>query len=130
MFAYRKRPPEGSWIGEGLMPMILAEGRYDRRLEIIMDLPKASVKCLFDQTDMANAEEVLGDTACIAGYIPAFLIATGTSQDVKAYYHKFIEVCGRGGGYILTGGVSIDRGKSDNLHAMMEAARECGVYRK
>jgi len=30
MFAYRKGAPEGSRIGEGLMPMIVVEGRYDR----------------------------------------------------------------------------------------------------
>lgn len=130
MFAYRKGALEGSRIGEGLMPMIVAKGRYDRGLEIIKDLPKASVKWLFDQTDIANAEEVLSDTAGIANNIPTSLFVTSTAQDVKAYYGKLIEVCGRGGGYILSGGVSIDRGKSDNLHAMMEAAREYGVYRK
>jgi uroporphyrinogen-III decarboxylase len=130
MFAYRKRAPEGSRISEGLMPMIVAEGRYNRRLEIIKDLPKASVRWLFDQTNMANAEEVLRDTASIAGNVPASLLVTGTAQDVKAYCRKLIEVCGRGGGYILSGGASIDRGKSANLHAMMEAAREYGVYRK
>lgn len=47
------------------MPMIVEEGRYDRRLEIIKDLPRASVIWFFDQTDMANAKAVLGDTACI-----------------------------------------------------------------
>ena len=79
---------------------------------------------------MANAEEVLGDTAGIANKIPASLLVTGTAQDVKAFCHKLIEVYGRGGGYIFSGGASIDRGKSDNLYAMMEAAREYGVYRK
>lgn len=112
------------------MPMIVAEGRYDRRLEIIKDLPKASLRLLFDQTDTANAEEVLGDTACITNNIPASLFVTGTAQDVKAYYGKLIEVYSREGGYILSGGARIDRRKSDNLHAMMEAAREYGVYRK
>lgn len=85
---------------------------------------------LFDQTDMANTKAVLGDTACITSNVPASLLVTGTAQDVKAYCRKLIEVYGRGGGYILSGGASIDRGKSANLCAMMEAAREYGVYRK
>jgi uroporphyrinogen-III decarboxylase len=109
--------------------MIVAEGRYNRRLEIIKDLPKASVMWLFDQTDMGNAKEVLGDTACIAGNVPASLLVTGTAQDVKAYCRILIEVCGRGGGYILTGGASIDQGKPENLRAMIEAVKEYGVYR-
>lgn len=130
MFAYRKGALEGSRIGEGLMPMIVAEGRYNRRIEIIKDLPKASVRWLFDQTDMANAEEVLRDTASIAGNVPASLFVTGTAQDVKAYCRKLIRGLRQGRWHILTEGASIDRGKSDNLHAMMEAAREYGIYRK
>jgi hypothetical protein len=39
-------------------------------------------------------------------------------------------VCAPGGGYILTGGAGMNKGNPDNLHAMTEAAREYGVYKK
>ena len=116
-------------IGEGLVPLLFAEGRYNNRLEIINDLPKGKVLWHFDQTDMAKAKEILGDTACIAGNVPTSLLCTGTPQAVKEYCRKLIEVCGKGGGFILTGGASIDKGNPDNLHAMMAAAREYGVYK-
>ena len=115
-------------VDEGLLPMLFAEGSYNRRLEIIKDLPRGAVMWHFDQTDMARAKEVLGDTACIAGNVPASLICTGTPQAVKEYCRQLIEVCGKGGGYILTGGAAIDKCNPDNLRAMMAAAKEYGTY--
>jgi len=115
-------------IEEGCVPMLFAEGRYNNRLEIIKDLPKGKVMWHFDQTDMARAKEILGDTACITGNVPASLLRTGTPRAVKEYCRKLIEVCGKGGGFILTGGASIDKGNPDNLRAITEAAEEYGVY--
>jgi hypothetical protein len=115
-------------IEEGIVPYLFAEGRYNDRLEIISDLPKGKVAWHFDQTDLFRAKKVLGDVSCIAGNVPTSLLSTGTPQEVKEYCRKLIEVCGKGGGYILTGGASIDRGNPDNLRAMIEAAEEYGTY--
>jgi uroporphyrinogen-III decarboxylase len=82
----------------------------------------------FDQTDMTRAKKVLGDTACLAGNVPTSLLMTGKPEEVKEHCRKLIEVCGQGGGYILAGGANIDFGNPDNLRAMMEAAKEYGVY--
>jgi len=55
---------------------------------------------------------------------------TGSPAEIKAYCRNLIEVCGKGGGYILSpGSAGIDRAKIENLRAMVEAAREYGVYR-
>ena len=115
-------------IDEGIVPVLFAEGIYNSRLEIIKELPRAAVVWYFDQTDMARAKKVLGDIACIAGNVPTSLLMTGTPQEVKEHCRRLIEVCGKGGGYILAGGASIDEGNPDNLRAMMEAAKEYGVY--
>jgi uroporphyrinogen-III decarboxylase len=116
-------------IEEGCVPILFAEGKYNNRLEIIKDLPRGKVMWHFDQTDMFRAKKILGDNACIAGNVSASLLRTGTPQEVKEYCRKLIEVCGEGGGFILTGGASIDRGDPANLRAMMEAAEEYGVYK-
>jgi len=115
-------------IEEGAVPLLFAEGRYDNRLEIIKDLPRGKVIWYFDRTDMFRAKKILGDTACISGNVPASLLCTGTPKEVKEYCRKLIEVCGEGGGFILTGGASIDKGDPDNLRAMTEAVLEYGVY--
>jgi len=115
-------------IDHGVVPLLFAEGKYDNRLEIIKDLPKGKVLWHFDRTDMFRAKKILGDNACIAGNVPASLLCTATPKDVKEYCRKLIEVCGEGGGFILTGGASVDKCDPNNLHAMTEAVMEYGVY--
>lgn len=116
-------------VAEGIVPCLFAEGKYTNRLDLITDLPKGKVYWHFDQTDMDKAKKVLGDRACIAGNVPTSLLLTGTPQAVKEYCRHLIEVCGEGGGFILTGGASIDRGNPDNLRAMIEAVEEYGSYK-
>ena len=115
-------------IEEGIMVMLFAEGKYNNRLEAVKDLPRGWVAWQFDQTDMAAAKKVLGNVSCLAGNVPTSLMCTGTPGAVSEYCRKLIEVCGKGGGYILTGGASATEVKAENLHAMMDAAREYGVY--
>jgi uroporphyrinogen-III decarboxylase len=115
-------------IEEGLVPMPYAEGDYGVRLEVIKDMPRASVIWFFEQMDMAKAKEILGDNACIAGNLPAIVLNKGTPQEVKEGCRKLIETCAKGGGYILSGAVHLDEGNPDNLKAMMEAAKEFGAY--
>jgi len=115
-------------INEGLVPMPFAEGNYEPRLEIIKDMPRSSVIWYFEHMDMAKAKRILGDHACIAGNVPVTVLCTGTPQEVKERCRQLIETCAKGGGYILGGSASVDKGKAENLRAMLEAAREYGTY--
>jgi hypothetical protein len=117
-------------IDEGLVPMGFAEGNYTDRLDIIKEMPKGSMVWYFETMDMAYAKKVLGDRACIAGNLPTSVLCTGTPQQVKEGCRKLIEACAPGGGYILSGAASMDKGDPDNLRAMMAAARQYGTYRK
>jgi hypothetical protein len=116
-------------VDEGLIPLLFAEGSYNTRLEIIRDLPKGKVVWRFDQTDMARAKEVLGDRACIYGNVPAAILSTGTTDDVKAYCKQLIDVAGKGGGFILSPGATLDTAKPENVRTMIEFTKEYGIYR-
>lgn len=116
-------------VDEGIVPSMFAEGGYNSRLEIIKDLPRGKVVWHFDKTDMARAKEVLGNTACIMGNVPSSLMFSGTPEEIKDYCKKLIDVVGKGGGFILAEGALVDEGKPDNLRAVMEAAKEYGVYK-
>ena len=116
-------------IDEGIMVSLFAEGRYNRRLEYIKDFPRGWVMWQFDQTDMANAKRIVGPTCCISGNVPSSIMLTGTAQEVKKYCRDLIETCAPGGGYILSGGASATEARPENLRAMMEAAREYGIYK-
>ncbi len=115
-------------IEEGLVPFPVAEGAYNRRLEVIRDLPKSGVVWMFDRTDMAEAKRILGDTSCLAGNVPVSIAYTGTAEEMKAYCRRLIETCAPGGGFILSGGCTFDMARPENLHAMMDAVKEYGVY--
>ncbi len=115
-------------IEEGLVPMPFAEGMYTLRLKQIADTPPSGVVWYFDQTDMELAKKTLKGICCIAGNLPTSLIMTSTPDVVKAECRKLIETCAPGGGYILAAGASVEKGDINNFKAMMEAAKEYGVY--
>ena len=115
-------------INEGCVPLIFAEGGYNSRLEYLNELPKGHCIWLFDRTDMTKAKEVVGGTTCIAGNVPAGMILTGTPDKVKEYCKDLIDVAGKDGGYIMSCGTSMDEGKPDTLHAMIDFTKEYGVY--
>jgi uroporphyrinogen-III decarboxylase len=118
------------FVNEGLVPVLFAEGSYNKRLDIIGDFPKGTVAWYFDQTDMAEAKKKIGDRCCIMGNIPTSLMMTGTPQQVKEHCRKLIEICGKGGGYVLAGGASVDEGDPENMRAVMAAAKEYGKYQQ
>jgi uroporphyrinogen-III decarboxylase len=114
-------------VEEGCVPLLFAEGSYNKRLEAVTDLPESSVIWWFDRTDMARAKRILGERNCIAGNLPTSLMCTGTPQQVKEYCRNLIEDCSKGGGYILTGGAQVHNTTAANLRAMIEAAKEYGT---
>jgi uroporphyrinogen-III decarboxylase len=117
-----------AFINEGFKIALFAEGSYNSRLESVGDFPHGSVHWWFDQTDIVKAKKILGSEFSIEGNVPSSLLVTGSPRDVKEYSRKLIDACAPGGGYILGGGASIENPKLENLLAMIEAAREFGVY--
>jgi uroporphyrinogen-III decarboxylase len=115
-------------IDEGLVPMGFAEGDYTDRLDIIKEMPKGSMIWYFETMDMGRAKKTLGSTACIAGNLPTSILCTGTPSRVEDYCQKLIETCAPGGGYILSGAASMDKGDPNNLRAMMTSAKKYGTY--
>ena len=122
-----KRVIEGL-IDEGMIPLLFAEGRYNSRLESIMETPKGSSIWLFDQTDMARAKETVGTVSCIQGNMPLSLMHAGTAEQVAEHTRKLIDVAGKDGGFILDVGAVADEGKDENLLTMVNTAKEYGVY--
>lgn len=116
-------------VEEGFVPLCFAEGGFNSRLEVVRDLPRGKVVWMFDITDMTRAKEVLGDVACVMGNVPVALLHTGTPDDVTAYCRKLIDTAGKDGGFILSPGAMVGRGaRAENIRAMIDCAKEYGVY--
>jgi uroporphyrinogen-III decarboxylase len=118
-----------AFINEGMIVSLFAEGSYNTRLERINEFPKGTIRWHFDQTDMGKAKNILGKDCCIEGNVPSSLLVIGSPKEVKEYCRKLIEVCAPGGGFILNAGAMPEFPKLENLKAMVEAAREFGIYR-
>jgi len=116
-------------IEGGCIPFLAAEGGYNTRLEVIRDIPRGKTIWMFDQMDMAKAKEIVGDTLCLLGNVPASILNLSTPEDVKAYCKNLIDVAGKGGGFILSNGSFFDYAKPENLKAMVDFTKEYGVYR-
>ena len=117
-----------AFIEEGLIQQLFAEGGYNTRIEYCNQFAKGTVTWLFDQTDMALAKKVLGKECCLQGNVPSSLLVTSGPDQVKAYCRNLIEVAGKDGGFILSPGAQTEYPKLENLKAMVQAAREYGVY--
>ena len=115
-------------IDEGLTPCPLFEGDYTSRLEHLLELPRGKVLGYFDASDIFRTKEILGNHMCIMGNVPCSLLQTGTTQDVKDYCKKLIDIAGRGGGFIMAPRSAIDEVKPENLRAMIDFTKEYGVY--
>ncbi|MFC1581116.1 uroporphyrinogen decarboxylase family protein, partial [Thermodesulfobacteriota bacterium] len=116
-------------IEEGLIPTVLWEGDCTSRLETIKNIPRGKAIYWFEKTDIFKAKEILGDTVCIRGNVPAPLLCVGGPGDVEDYCKKLIDIVGKGGGFILDGGIGIpDEARPENVQAMADFVKSYGVY--
>lgn len=114
-------------IEEGIVPLLLFEGDYTSRLEVIKDIPKGKAVYWFERVDIHKFKEILGDRVCFRGNVPISLLCTGTPQEVKDYVKELIDVVGRGGGLMVDSGVWIEEAKHENVKAMVDFTKEYGV---
>jgi len=117
-------------IEAGTVPYCFVEGGYNQRLDIITDpdIPAARTVWMFDHTDMKEAKKKLGGWACFGGNVPGSLLKAGQPEDVTDYVKRLIDDVAGDGGYIMANGAVLDDTTPENLHAMIDTAKEYGVY--
>jgi hypothetical protein len=117
-------------VAEGCVPFPWAEGGYNTRLNYLGDVPQGKVVWGFDTTDMAKAKKVLQGKSCVSGNMPIAQLAVGNPKVIKETIKKLIDDCAPGGGYIMMSGAVIENLPPANIHAMIDATKEYGVYKK
>ena len=112
-------------INLGYVPTVFMEGKFDSRLEYLLEFPKRSIICRLVDTDMARAKSVLGDHFCIMGNVPLSLLQIASASEVDEYCRKLIKTCGKGGGFILAAASSaINEAKPENVRAMVDSVKK------
>lgn len=115
-------------IDAGMTPFLFCEGKYDSRLELLRDVPKGKVIYQFEEVDMVRAKKILGETACICGGFPSYLLDFGTKEQVADAVKRQIDNCASGGGYIFSADRALDQPKEENFEVMVETVRAYGKY--
>lgn len=113
-------------IDAGMVPYIYTEGKYNTRLECLKEVPKGKVIYHFEDVDMIQAKKILGDTACIAGGFPVYLLDYGTKEEVADEVKRLIDGCSEGGGFIFETSCGMDYAKPENVEAMIKTVKEYG----
>ena len=85
----------------GYTPFVFAEGYCENRFEYLLEFPRGSLVIRFTDTNMFKAKEALGDHFCLMGSVPLRMLQIASPSEVDEYCKKLIQVCGKGGGYIL-----------------------------
>ncbi|MBN2503035.1 MAG: hypothetical protein JXB38_19805 [Anaerolineales bacterium] len=109
---------------EGITSYLFIEGSYNERLDYLAEMPEKSLVCHFDQTDMSRVKEVLAEKYIIAGNVPASLMATGTTDEVRAYCDNLVELYADAPGYIMAHGCYFENSTDDKIRAFMDSVKK------
>ncbi len=109
---------------EGIVSYLFIEGSYNNRLENLAEMPEKSLVCHFDQTEMKPVKDMLSDKFIIAGNVPASLMATGTTDEVRAYCADLMDMFGDVPGYILAHGCYFENTTDDKLLSFIDAVKK------
>ncbi len=119
-------------VEQGVIPLLFVEGSYNnQRLDIIADsgIPAGTSFWMFDKTDLREVKKRFAGWACFGGNVPVSLLDTGKPEDVQSYVKQLIDDVAADGGFILSTGAVLDDARPENLHAMIDTAREYGAYK-
>jgi len=116
-------------IDVGMVPYVYTEGPYNTRIKYLTDVPKGKVVYSFETVDPVYVKHQLGDTACIQGVFPVYLLHYGTKQQVIDEAKRLIDILAPGGGYIFSTGAGYDQAKPENVEAMFETVKTYGKNR-
>jgi uroporphyrinogen decarboxylase len=99
----------------------------------ILDMLAEYESCGFEldyKTDAVKAKQTAGKSHVLCGNIdPSSVLAQGTVEQVREATRKLISVWKPGGRFILNAGCAIpSTTPSENIHALLEIVKECGVY--
>lgn len=110
-----------------ITPIVMCEGSYHTRLEVLKDVPKGKVMYMFEDVDLKRAKEILGGTACIGGGMPTQLLMKGsTPYQVEEQVKRVLDDCAAGGGFFMTNSLSLDNVEHELMFAWKEALDKYG----
>lgn len=116
-------------VKEGVTPVVTVQGQYTGRLKYISDVPEGKILYWFQDVDMIKARDALAGKVCVAGNVPSSLLIGGSTDQVKEYCQKLIDIFKKDGGFMLAPAVGdLEDAKPENIKAMIDYTKEHGVF--
>ncbi len=109
---------------EGITSYLFIEGSYNNRMENLAEMPEKSLVCHFDKSDMRKAKEILSDKFIIAGNVPASLMSTGTTDEVRAYCNDLVDLYADAPAYIMAHGCYFENTTDDKMRAFFDSVKK------
>ena len=106
--------------------IIYTEGKYDSRLEQMVDLPENKCVVHFENVNLQNAKNIVGKNSCITANFPVYLLEYGTEEQVIEEAKRQIDIGAPGGGFIFETNASIENVKRENLLVLYDTVRTYG----
>ncbi len=116
-------------VDMGVTPIIYTEGKYEKRVDQMTDLPEGKCIIHFETVDLQYAKNTIGAKNCITANFPIYLLEYGTVQQVIDEAKRQIDIGAPGGGFIFETNASIQNVKRENLMALYDTVREYGRKR-
>lgn len=117
----------GNLVEAGFNPILHFDHNWTRDLVHLRKLPAR--KCILQldgMTDIRMAKEVLGDHMALMGDVPATMLATGTTDDVRSYVRNLIRDVGDRGFLLAPGCDAPVNARPENMEALCAAGLEFG----
>ena len=106
--------------------IIYTEGKYDSRLEQMVDLSEKKCVVHFENVNLQNAKNIVGKNSCITANFPVYLLEYGTEEQVIEEAKRQIDIGAPGGGFIFETNASIENVKRENLLVLYDTVRTYG----
>ena len=106
--------------------IIYTEGKYDSRLEQMVDLREKKCVVHFENVNLQNAKNIVGKNSCITANFPVYLREYGTEEQVIEEAKRQIDIGAPGGGFIFETNASIENVKRENLLVLYDTVRTYG----
>lgn len=116
-------------VAADITPLVICEGKYRTRLDIIKNVQPGKVVYFFEDVDMEEAKKKLGDVACIAMGMNTSTLMNKSAQDVEDEVKRSMDILAPGGGFIMTNSTALDYVSPENMHAWRDAVEKYGRYR-
>jgi len=114
----------------GAIPSVFFEGDFTPFVHYLLELPRGSIFAWFERADIRKVRRILGDHLPIGAGLSPSLYIYASKERIYEETCKLLNDVKEPGGFMMMGGGAplTSATKIENIWAVIEAVKKCGVY--